>query len=72
MRPMETQTKGKPWTKLVVPSEVWRECQNEPDPVIECGLDEDVPMGSTQNVGVSVRGSRLPAAYDSSPILSYQ
>jgi len=29
----------------------------------------DVPMGSTQNVGVSVSGGRVPEEYDSSPML---
>jgi hypothetical protein len=29
----------------------------------------DVPIGSTQNVGVSVRGGRVPDEYDSSPML---
>ena len=27
------------------------------------------PIGSTQNVGSSVKGGRLPAEYDSSPML---
>ncbi len=29
----------------------------------------DIPIGSTQNVGASVRAGRVPAEYDSSPML---
>jgi hypothetical protein len=41
---------------------------------VRCGVLNDAlsvsaPMGSTQNVGSSVNGSRFPAAYDSSPML---
>jgi hypothetical protein len=32
-------------------------------------VERDSPIGSTQNVGVSVSGCLCPAAYDSSPIL---
>jgi hypothetical protein len=56
-------TNGKPWTKLVVPSE-HMSMQS-----YSSTAKRDVPIGSTQNVSVSVSGSRLPAAYDSSPIL---
>jgi hypothetical protein len=31
--------------------------------------DMNVPIGSTQNVGASVRGGRVPEEYDSSPML---
>ena len=31
----------------------------------------NVPMGSTQKVGVSVKGGRVPEEYDSSPMLRY-
>lgn len=29
-----------------------------------------IPIGSTQNVGASVNGGRVPSVYDSSPILT--
>ena len=32
-------------------------------------MNDNAPMGSTQNVGVSVRGGRIPEEYDSSPML---
>ena len=56
------QTKGNPWIKLVVPS-----VKSSGTSRIES--QPTAPIGSTQNVGSSVKGGRWPAEYDSSPML---
>lgn len=38
--------------------------------MIRNSKSQDIPIGSTQNVGASVRAGRVPAEYDSSPMLS--
>lgn len=72
------QTEGKPCTKFVVPSAVllrneegWRVKRRKLVSAKTMMKESrwDVPMGSTQKVGSSVRLVRAPAAYDSSPML---
>lgn len=68
MRPIETQA----WGEAV--DEIRRTVCADAESVCAASylraiVYEDVPMGSTQKVGPSVKGSREPAAYDSSPML---
>src|SRR5258708_218038 len=63
-KPMEMHAKGKPCTKFVVPSVGALRSTGR---ISETG--GNIPIGSTQNVGASVKGGRVPSVYDSSPIL---